>query len=462
LIRPDLQITPPSGLALLNDLRITARPTNLNANNTDTFRYQMRFAYQRMDLSVRPKFDPVRGSCVLNTNSLGDLQLPENRFAHFVMPTTTMFNVAGNSIDSGPAATLPVLALTPEMPTALNLHYVRMTNLAFGNLLQTSSTPVPADPAYGTLQPADRGFIPAAFMRVNLKRDSLGTLTATPTLEEVVASNVVGFDIRGYDPSAQLLANPGADGAWGIASYDDDNSTSPDNVNEAGWPGTDDLIVGPSDPGYALMLRKMEAPFSQPLVIANSGAFVDLGWGRKVVNQLENAGMTNMLTDTAPGITHFTKAATLISSQSAIWSSSLSGFEPMLSGTTAMPTFSLSKAGRFNAPNAIYQPVYDTFTDFYESDGNRQEFGISANGLIPYGGQGSTNNPGPDIGSNGWDDPASGQLPNGVIDDDIEFETSPPFRMRLPSVQIKFRVQDQTAGTLQELSIVHDLTASGN
>jgi hypothetical protein len=463
LIRPDLQITPPSNLPLLNDLRITARPTAVNANNTDSFRYQMRFAYQRMDLSVRPKFDAGRGGFVLETNSLGDLQIPENRFAHFVMPTTTMFNVAGNSIDSGPATTLPVLALTPEMPTALNQHYVRMTNLAYGNLLQTSSTPVPANPAYGTLQPADRGFIPAAFMRVNLRRDSNGVLTASPSLEEVVGSNVVGFDIRGFDPSAQLLANPGADGAWGIANYDDDASGNPlDNANEAGWPGTDDLIVGPSDPGYALMLRKMEAPFSQPLVIANSGAFVDLGWGRKVVNQLENAGMTNMLTGTDPGMTHFTKAATLISRQSAIWSSSLSGFEPMLSGTVAMPTFSLAKAGRFNAPNAIYQPVYDTFTDFYESDGNRQEFGISANGRIPYGGQSSTNNPGPDMGRNGWDDPAAGQPPNGVIDDDIELETSPPFRMRLPSVQIKFRVQDQTAGTLQELSVVHGLTGAGN
>lgn len=462
LIRPDLDITPPSNLALLNDYRITARPTPLRVNDTNTFRYQMRFAYQRMDVSVRPKFDPGRSGFVLETNSLADLQLPENRFAHFVMPTTTTFNVAGNTIDSGPAATLPILALTPEDPSTLNAHYVRMTNLAFGNLLQTSTAPVPANPAYGTLRPADRGFIPAAFMRVNLKRDSNSNLVATPTLEEVVASNVVGFDIRGFDPTAQLLTNQGADGAWGIAGYDDDGANGQDNLNEAGWPGTDDLIVGPSDPGYALMLRKMEAPFSMDLVVANSGAFVDLGWGRKVVNQLENAGMTHTLTGTDAGMTHFTKAAALISRQSAIWSSSLSGFDPMLAGNVAATTISLARAGRFNAANAIYQPVYDTFTDYYESDGNRQEFGISANGLIAYGGQGSTGNPSPDTGTNGWDDPVAGAVANGVIDDDIERETSPPFRMRLPSVQIKFRVQDQTAGTLQELSMVHDLTGSGN
>lgn len=462
LIRPDLDITPPSNLALLTDYRITARPTPLRVNDTNTFRYQMRFAYQRMDVSVRPKFDPVRNGFVLETNSLADLQLPENRFAHFVMPTE--FRTAdGNSFDSGPAATLPILALTPEDPSTLNAHYVRMTNLAFGNLLQTSTAPVPANPAYGTLRPADRGFIPAAFMRVNLKRDSNSNLVATPTLEEVVASNVVGFDIRGFDPTAQLLTNPGADGAWGIAGYDDDGSGNPpDNRNEAGWPGTDDLIVGPSDPGYALMLRKMEAQIPD-LVVANSGAFVDLGWGRKVVNQIENAGMTHTLTGTDAGMTHFQKDwAALISRQSAIWSSSLSGFEPMLTGGIAVPTLSLRKAGRVNIPNAIYQPVYDTFTDYYESDGSRQEFGISADGLEPYGGSKSAPPPPSiDMGTNGWDDPVAG-VSNGVIDDDIERETSPPFRMRLPSVQIKFRVQDQTAGTLQELSMVHDLTGSGN
>jgi hypothetical protein len=464
LIRPDLNITPPSNMALLNDERLTARPLSLNTNNTDSFRYQMRFAYQRMDLSVRPFLDPVRGGFVLKTNTLGDLQLPENRFAHFVMPTTTNFNVGGNSIASGPAATLPVLALTPEVPSPLNLHYVRMTNLAYGNLFQTSTTPRPADLTYGTLQPADRGFVPAAFFRTSLARDSNNNLVSTPTLEEVVATNVVGFDVRGFDVSAQLLASPGADGAWGIAGYDDDNDQPPssDNENEAGWAGTDDLIVGPSDPGYALMLRKMEAPFSNRLVVASSGAFVDLGWGRKVVNQIENAGMTHTLTGTDAAMTHFSKDWTsLISRQASLWSSALSGFEPMLSGTPAFTKTSMAKSGRFSIANGIYQPIFDTFTDFYESDGNRQEFGVSANGLIPYGGSASSNNPSPDVGSNGLDDPINGVF-NNVIDDDLESETSPPFRYRLPSIQVKFRIQDITAGTLQELSIVHDLTSTGN
>jgi|GEM_PF-567493 len=467
LIRPDLNITPPSKMAILNDERLTVRPLSLNTNNTDSFRYQMRFAYQRMDLSVRPAYDPVRGGFVLKTNTLGDLQLPENRFAHFVMPTTTNFNVGGSSIASGPAATLPVLALTPEVPGPLNLHYVRMTNLAYGNLFQPSTTPKPADLTYGTLQPADRGFIPAAFFRTTLARDSNNNLVSTPTLEEIVATNVVGFDVRGFDASAQLLASPGADGAWGIAGYSDDNGpddNGTDDPNEAGWAGTDDLIVGPSDPGYALMLRKMEAPFSNGLVVASSGAFVDLGWGRKVVNQIENAGMTHTLTGTDAGMTHFSKDwSSLISRQASLWSSSLSGFEPILSGTPALTTTSLAKSGRFSPANGIYQPVFDTFTDFYESDGNRQEFGVSANGLIPYTLQASNSNPAPDIGSNGLDDPVNGAaIGNGVIDDEFESETSPPFRYRLPSIQVKFRIQDVTAGTLQELSIVHDLTSTGN
>lgn len=466
LIRPDLQITPPTqwpsidASPLRDDLQFTARPANLNANSTDTFRYQMRFAHQRTDLSVRPVYDPVRAGFVLKTNTLSDLQLPENRFAHFVMPATTSFNVGNNIVDSGPAATLPLLALTPEVASPLNLHYRRMTNLAYGNIFQTTSTPRPAQLAYGDMQPFDRGFIPAAFFRTTITIDGNNNVVATPTLEEVVASNVVGFDIRGFDSSAQLLATPGADGGWGIANFDDDVDNPPvlDETNEAGWAGTDDLIVGPSDPGYALMLRKAEPPFSQALVVANSGAFVDLCWARRVANQIENFGMTHTLTGNDAGMTHFAKDwATVLSKQASIWSSALSGIEPIINNNPAVPLTSMGKAGRFSQANGIYQPVFDTFTDYYETDGNRQELGVSANGLVVYGGSASTNNPAPDRGANGFDDNL-----NGTVDESAESETSPPLAYKMPSVQIKLRIQDITAGTLQELSIVHDLTGNGN
>ncbi|MFM8401157.1 MAG: hypothetical protein ACKOAH_25310, partial [Pirellula sp.] len=88
LIRPDLDIgiTKVSGLA--NDPQLIAAPMAINTNDADSFRYQMRFAYQRTDLSVRKQWDSSNSRFVLKTNSLGDLQRPENRFAHYCLPAT--------------------------------------------------------------------------------------------------------------------------------------------------------------------------------------------------------------------------------------------------------------------------------------------------------------------------------------------------------------------------------------
>ena len=67
----------------------------------------------------------------------------------------------------------------------------------------------------------------------------------------------------------------------------------------------------------------------------------------------------------------------------------------------------------------------------------------------------SASNPLPDAGVDGLDDDG-----NGATDEEGERETSPPFAYKMPSIQIRFRIQDVTAGTLQELSIAHDLTGN--
>jgi hypothetical protein len=99
--------------------------------------------------------------------------------------------------------------------------------------------------------------------------------------------------------------------------------------------------------------------------------------------------------------------------------------------------------------------MYDTFTDYYESDGNLQAGGLSVNGMVPYGLNASSGNPFPDGGIDGIDNNA-----NNVIDEDAERDTSPPYRYAMPAIQIKIRVQDIPAGTLQELSLVHNLQGS--
>jgi hypothetical protein len=396
LIRPDLDIalTKVSGLA--NDPQLTAAPMLVDSNEPDSFRYQMRFAYQRTDLSVRKEWDASNSRFVLKTNSLGDLQRPENRFAHFCLPA------------GGSSASLPILALTNEANS--NGNYRTMTDLAMSGVNPTN----------------DRGFLPAAFCRTNLVATGNGTYQPQFTQEEIVASNIVGFDIRGYDSSALQVYTPGVDGGWGTLGQDENNSSGADDVAEAAWPGSDDLIVGPSDPGYAAVLS------GGTIVPASSGAFVDLSWGFRVVNQLKNA------TQSTYG---------LVPNNTSIWGSALSGYEPISGGIID----SMIRSGKFSTTFSIHQPTFDTFSDYYESDGNLQASGVSENGMVAYGAT-PVQSTSPDRGIDGIDNNN-----NGVIDEESERDTSPPYRYAMPAVQIKLRIQDQTAGTLQELSMVHSL-----
>ena len=47
---------------------------------------------------------------------------------------------------------------------------------------------------------------------------------------------------------------------------------------------------------------------------------------------------------------------------------------------------------------------------------------------------------------------------DGIGIDANEHETSPPIPYKMPSIQATIRVQDFTAGTLRQISVVHDLT----
>jgi hypothetical protein len=424
LIRPDLDITADPGVNLPSDQQLAVQPLDVDSSSIDSFRYQMRFVYQRCDLSVRPLLDTTRGAFVVRTNSLADLQIPENRFAHYVVPVDLNIPTA-NPI--GPATTLPHLALTSEgEPSAAN--YLSMITLAYG----------------AGILPIDRGFIPAAFFRTKIDADSNGNIiSARPTLEEVVASNVVGFDVRGYDGMVQQLASTGVDGAWGASGFDDNGANGIDDLGEAGWPGTDDLVVSPSDPGYALQIN------ANVLIPQNSGAFVDLCWGRRVLSQLAQSDQSL----TIPGGVPALSALPVADARRALFSTPLSGFDSLIGGGAATPVSTMLLAGRFSTIASVYQPTFDTFTNAYEADGNRQLSGFSANGLIRFGGTASTNNPGPDQGIDGLDNNN-----NGAVDEELEQETRPPIVYEMPSIQIKFRIQDVPAGTLQELSIVHDLT----
>ena len=130
--------------------------------------------------------------------------------------------------------------------------------------------------------------------------------------------------------------------------------------------------------------------------------------------------------------------------------SSLSLLDLNATSNGLIPATSLYDSGAYVDVNVhqLYQPAFDTFTTAYEFDG--EALVRSVNGLVWQQGlrrfgftvaQGML-----DIGN------------DGVGDDATDKEATPQIPYRLPSIQATIRVQDATAGTLQQISIVHDLT----
>ena len=103
----------------------------------------------------------------------------------------------------------------------------------------------------------------------------------------------------------------------------------------------------------------------------------------------------------------------------------------------------------------VYQPCFDTFTDAYESDGEYMEFMGSATSDASYvAWRDGLRRFGVSTILSGFGDHGADKI--GV--DSNEKETSPPIPYKLPSIQATIRVQDYTAGNLQQISIVHDMT----
>jgi hypothetical protein len=437
LIRPDLDIsetTLSSPAFSGKDPQLVAKPLPIGtAASVNSFRYCIRFAYQRCDLSVRAfanDFVAANGELTLQTNSLADLQRPENRFAHYTIPLPAISLAAGTS--------LPLLALTSEATSSGN--YLALTNQAYGKLSASYSTT--------DVLPTDRGFIPSCFFRSKITLDAAGNVgSAVPTLEEIVASNVVAFDVKGYDLSVKLIANRGVDGAWGAKNVDDDQNGTTDDATESGWPGTDDLVLTPSDPGYSMALinaSPLVTPSETPQ-FSNSGAFVDIDWSRKVIHaphRLSSGtfqlGMTNT---TAFG---------------SFWSSNLSCLSRDVTSGNILPPKSMARSGAYFAESTngvvVYQPCFDTFTDAYESDGEYMQV-FDSNELSYVAWRDGMRR----FGFTTTQDSATDKGTDGLGNDDNERETSPPIPYKLPSVQATIRVQDYPAGTLQQISVVHSL-----
>ena len=172
---------------------------------------------------------------------------------------------------------------------------------------------------------------------------------------DVVLTNVIGFDVRVYDPLAPVQLNNG-------------------------------IPVSPGDPG-----------FSTNGTTAALGAYVDIGWG---TNSLPNP---ILITGTYPPAnqSYFQgRGVTLQNSQT---------------------------------PTAFALPTYNTWSTHYETNGQNDD-----------------DDPTIDQGRDGVD-----SNDNGLVDEDVERETSAPYPVRLRAMEIRIRCCDPRSRQIRQVTVRH-------
>ncbi|KLU05098.1 putative signal peptide and transmembrane protein [Rhodopirellula islandica] len=372
--------------------------------------YGMAGVHQQCDLSVRRVFNAA-GTPTANVaaNSLSDLSIPHNRFAHVRVPNSVLTGSGGSAPTS-----MPVLALSGPA-TILN-----MLNLS-------ASTPRLAPPlssagAAAVVTPSRL----CGFLRRELVLGDDSTHLnpgkywgADRRGEDVVVNNALSFDVKVYDPEVSLFeTNTG-------------------------------LVVSPNDAGYRETLLDAITNSETPVL---TGGFVDLcypvlaggslrGWQARYLDRVNTttgstiAATPDYLTTPFSGLDSFSNA-----SQS--YSNPLYRSGRLL--TSAVNTISL------------FQPAFDTYTSWYEKDGFLQgRVSATAEGTRWTTTAGAT----ADLGADGME--GLGIYQAGVAsvigrygpDDLGERETLPPFVATPEAVQISVRLENPTTRQIRQASV---------
>ncbi len=400
--------------------------------------------HELYDLSARPALD--QGTPVTappwNTlrwgwqlNSLGDLTRRENRYAHRVM-AVDVFPFGINRLDfttGGPAALpwgqlrLPTLrecshpwwmTWSNRFPDPSNrADETRLPSVTpVANVDLWSNAPHPwleVDPVTGTLE------YPAPPSPPDSPR-FMGPRVA----EDVILTNVIGFDVKVWDPIASLF--------WAV----NDQGTPADLTDDTSISG---VIVKPGDPGYHLAFahwaiwRATGAPASASITPTPraTGAYVDLDYSAYPI--------ATYLAATYPVAVPWARAAS---------------------------TFS----GPGN-PRSQLARVYDTWSSYYENDGDQS--------WVDKNGNGNPNDPGEQVGdqdmdgvidegTDGFDSDGDGVVDDGP-DVDLngdgyyttaaelgEWETMPPYPVPLRGIQVRIRTFEPDARQVRTVTLVMD------
>ncbi len=380
LIRPDLNLTSdavisdlsavaPAGTLPAGVMDSSISPSGNNENWTITQPWpglpsplpsplcDMAVAHQQCDLSMRRVFNTGgNGFDFVAANSLQDLVDPANRFAHVQVP-----------LPGSVSTTMPVLALGRSLA---------ITSDPDGNL------------GTGNFQ-VGSGFMHPAFV-----------LLGSRAGEDLLANDVLAFDIKLFDPNVALVSSVSGD-----------------------------LALSPNDPGYYSVVNTG--------AVLSQGGYVDLAWAKKMSDHFGVSPNDNRL-------------------------SSLSGFSTGTTFTSALIK-SGNVYGVGTTPHLL-QPSYDTYTSRYEGDGVLQAQLDGRTGVCRINGSvdlyGASGNDIPnlspvdawrtaaDMGTDGIDNVNS----FAGVDDSSELETSPPFPMALRGLKISVRLEDPATRQVKQMS----------
>ena len=101
--------------------------------------------------------------------------------------------------------------------------------------------------------------------------------------DDIVARDVLAFDIRIFDPLAPIYTGVGADNQPGVAGVDDDSSSTNDDISELGWGDSDDIRVGVGDPMIRDVMETTSINAGATAIVyerTDQGDFVDLNYAR--------------------------------------------------------------------------------------------------------------------------------------------------------------------------------------
>ncbi|WP_146453636.1 PulJ/GspJ family protein [Rubripirellula tenax] len=230
---------------------------------------------QQMDLSVArdfvlapsatsggiPVVNTGRPSVNFSANNLEQLRDPHRRFAHVMMPgslsvpAAASFGASGGSL----ACSMPLLALSPP-----------------NRFLTTGVVRTPA-----TTTSLFGGGVADKFTLNGYLRPEFA-LGGSREGEDMVATNIVSFDVQAFDTGAPVFVSGGADLDPGRSGIDDDLNGTVDDLDEMGAILSDDRAIAPDDPYFFFGLRNLDSrtatipgPISRPM---SRGTFVDLGY----------------------------------------------------------------------------------------------------------------------------------------------------------------------------------------